>query len=557
MGILDVPGVTQRTFRQLRRRDMPGTRVFLAPHRGTVSLSTIQASLPFASSSTIPGGAQSLHPEEPCFTYLGCSPQITVVGGSQRSVVSVGTWTIASPPPFQIEFAVDLVLGQFEVAYKNGGAGDGVRVLIDDVPLTKGRTFMSITNDGSVSLGIVSGLTPRVHRVRLECDSVATFVGLNIGLTDSVIATERPLQRWVAIGDSFTEPTVVFPATARDAVTTSGSAVVTSATAAFTSVDVGSGISGTGIPASTYVGAVDSPTSIRLSSSATNNTQVNATANGTGILITLAKRASNFGWANVLGRAMGVDMWCAGSGGTGYLKTLASPARPKFRDRLAEVIAYAPDGIVWAGGLNDYATFTAAQIGAEALLCYQAIRTALPNCQQVVVSPFWPRGHITMPADLLGARDAIKAAAQTMGLVYIDTLTRPLPIAGVAGTLAASASVAATTVSSTVSFVIGSLVQIGTGASSEIRRVGNVTGSGPYTITISDGGQNINVAHASGEAIANVGEALFTGTGTDATLTTDGNSVRYTSNDATHPTPAGHVALGYEVFDQLAAALIS
>lgn len=78
-----------------------------------------------------------------------------------------------------------------------------------------------------------------------------------------------------------------------DAVTTSGSPTVTSATAAFTAADVGLAITGTGIPSLSYIGVVNSPTSIGLSSSATVNTPVNATASGT-VTATIAARFSEY-----------------------------------------------------------------------------------------------------------------------------------------------------------------------------------------------------------------------------------------------------------------------
>jgi hypothetical protein len=71
--------------------------------------------------------------------------------------------------------------------------------------------------------------------------------------------------------------------TVADGVTTSGSPTVTSATAAFIQDDVGTPISGTGIPANTYIGIVNSATSVGLSSSPFVNTPVNASATGSSI----------------------------------------------------------------------------------------------------------------------------------------------------------------------------------------------------------------------------------------------------------------------------------
>lgn len=72
-----------------------------------------------------------------------------------------------------------------------------------------------------------------------------------------------------------------------DGVTTITSPTVTSATAAFVQDDVGKPISGTNIPANSFVGIVNSATSVGLSSSSFTNTPVNATASGTGITFTI------------------------------------------------------------------------------------------------------------------------------------------------------------------------------------------------------------------------------------------------------------------------------
>lgn len=67
--------------------------------------------------------------------------------------------------------------------------------------------------------------------------------------------------------------------TVSDGVTTSGSAAITSATAAFNASDIGNPISGTGIPTGTTISAVTSATAATLSA--------NATASGTSVVFTL------------------------------------------------------------------------------------------------------------------------------------------------------------------------------------------------------------------------------------------------------------------------------
>ncbi len=80
-----------------------------------------------------------------------------------------------------------------------------------------------------------------------------------------------------------------------DAATTSGNANVTSTTAGFTTaVDLHKPISGAGIPPNSYIGIVNSATSVGLSSSPTLNTPVTATATAAGVTVTIAGRWGSY-----------------------------------------------------------------------------------------------------------------------------------------------------------------------------------------------------------------------------------------------------------------------
>lgn len=72
-----------------------------------------------------------------------------------------------------------------------------------------------------------------------------------------------------------------------DGVTSNGSPTVTSATAAWTESDLFQPIAGTGIPANSFIGKIDSATQIKLSSSPLVHTAVNASASGTSITFTM------------------------------------------------------------------------------------------------------------------------------------------------------------------------------------------------------------------------------------------------------------------------------
>lgn len=407
------------------------------------------------------------------FTYFGCSPKVTLAGGSVRVYTTAGGYTNSSNSPWSAEFTLDSANGVFEVIYKGDLAG-GVTVVVDGEYVSTARpTFRAASSDGSTYVAPISGLGTGRRHIRLLFEPATVFHGIIVGSADGVRAAPRRSRRMVVIGDSFTEPT---------------------------------------------------------------------TSDSGGVW--------RYGWVQYLGDALGLDPWSCGSGGTGYLNP-STGGKVKFRDRLADVVAAAPDVVLWAGGINDYASYTAADIGTEAAACYAALKAALPACRQIVVSPFYPKGNAMYPLALLAARDTIKAAALAAGLSYVDALELP-PSTQITGTVQGATSVGATTITSDVSFPAGAWVRIGSGASTDIRVVASVSGSGPYTLTVAQSGQNLLAAHAVGEPIVQTGPGWVTGTGTQASPASNGTGDRYTGSDATHPTVQGHVNLALALLPQIA-----
>lgn len=82
---------------------------------------------------------------------------------------------------------------------------------------------------------------------------------------------------WATLNGTISENQT--PRTPTDGVTTSGTKTVTSATAAFSSTDVGAAISGTGIPGGATIVSVESATSVTISA--------NATGSGSSVHITI------------------------------------------------------------------------------------------------------------------------------------------------------------------------------------------------------------------------------------------------------------------------------
>lgn len=95
----------------------------------------------------------------------------------------------------------------------------------------------------------------------------------------------------------------------------------------------------------------------------------------------------NLTWSNVLGTLMGWrDTRSCGIGGTGYLAPGSGTAW-KCRDHISDVTSVTPDVVVFAHGAND-AAYAAADITAEAVLNYQAVRAALPDTLILVLGPW-------------------------------------------------------------------------------------------------------------------------------------------------------------------------
>ena len=113
------------------------------------------------------------------------------------------------------------------------------------------------------------------------------------------------------------------------------------------------------------------------------------------------------------------DVWNDGFGSTGYVVAGYSA---KFAARVAgDVVAYAPDIVVFAGGIND-AGHTTAEVEAEALSCFTQVKTALPNTLVIATGPWVASGDTSA---YVAVRNGIRNAAQATGATFIDTVDAP------------------------------------------------------------------------------------------------------------------------------------
>lgn len=122
-------------------------------------------------------------------------------------------------------------------------------------------------------------------------------------------------------------------------------------------------------------------------------------------------------WAGTVARLLGWEPMLNGSGGTGYLATNGSHLA--FASRLPNIIAAAPDVIVFAGGIND----SAAGLQAAATACFSSVRAALPKTRIYAIGPWAPSTGSAVSQAAKGA--AISAACAATGARYIDNLTDP------------------------------------------------------------------------------------------------------------------------------------
>lgn len=131
--------------------------------------------------------------------------------------------------------------------------------------------------------------------------------------------------------------------------------------------------------------------------------------------------AISHGYPSVICDLLGWDCWNSGSGGTGYIASgAAGSGRVNFQGRvLHDVIAYKPDVIIIAGGINDE-SYPISDVEKAARLLFATIRNALPDTEIIILSNFAPAGN--PPANRLAIRDVLKSAASDYRASFIDVL---------------------------------------------------------------------------------------------------------------------------------------
>lgn len=255
------------------------------------------------------------------------------------------------------------------------------------------------------------------------------------------------------------------------------------------------------------------------------------------------------GWAERFGRLMGWDVHRAYNGGSGWLT--GGQSGYDFTERVAEVVAEAPDVVVWAGGYNDASTYTGALVGAAAASCLSQVAAALPGTLQVVIGPWGTGGvHQRIAADW-DIHDALKAAAVAAGAPFVGMIEDDYPDSAVVTTTLSAQATSGFSSFTTAARLPNGPVEFGTG--SNRRRVYAEWSSGTYVSTLSGG--TVAVTYASGSTVTSRGRSLWTGSGKVGSTAGNGNADTLVSSDGVHPSPAGHDAIARWVAERLRALL--
>lgn len=198
MGILDAPGISARRFSQLRRRDLPGINGLPATHPAppTITLSASGAATSVAGSVAI----SALRSE--CFRYFGCLPEAD--GNGYYTSNANGQSNYSGASPWSVEFQSDSP--KFEILTK--GSNDHLRVMVDGMYC--GAVTQGPPSDGANYRVLVDWTDARAMRsYRIEMGGQFKFGGLAALTADTIIAAPYAGKRFMVLGDSFTEPTIV------------------------------------------------------------------------------------------------------------------------------------------------------------------------------------------------------------------------------------------------------------------------------------------------------------------------------------------------------------
>lgn len=257
-------------------------------------------------------------------------------------------------------------------------------------------------------------------------------------------------------------------------------------------------------------------------------------------------------YAAITSAHLGWDIWSAGQGGSGVSATGSYTG--KYATRLPFFTNTNFDAIIIQGSVNDFG-IASATVQADATAMIALTRAQWSGAAIIVTSPLMNKGAESWLPDVINTRKALQTAASLGGpnVFFVDLMEMPLNGPATATTLSSLAVATATTISLGATVAVGTTIEIGTGATVERRVVTNVSGGGPYTITV----PALTFAHSAGETVTQVGPSMWTGLGRVGAATGSGNCDVLVSADTTHPSTLGHAAIGRCLADLICRTALS
>lgn len=237
--------------------------------------------------------------------------------------------------------------------------------------------------------------------------------------------------------------------------------------------------------------------------------------------------------ADYLGWDDAVSNGCGGSGFVADSSGSASGGKPYSQRLATDVIPFNPDIVIFQPSVNDTSQ-TASAVVAAATTCFQMMQTSCPNTIIICTSPMQSTGnsYIATGNNLLNQAAALKTLCASMGVIYLNLQTQPVPAnyAFQTTTLTSPASANATTIFTSVALKAGGTYQFAD--NSQVNVLSASGGSSPFTNTV-DRSPN---AQSSAATITEIGSPILTGNGNTSAPTGYGTADVMIGNDGIHPT---------------------
>ena len=124
-------------------------------------------------------------------------------------------------------------------------------------------------------------------------------------------------------------------------------------------------------------------------------------------------------WTSQLSSANGWTEVNAGVADTGYGTAGAAADALPYTDRVADIVAAAPDIVVVSGGRFDYSgSSSPAAVSAAIVATFTDLRAGLPEAQIIAIGPLWDASDT--PARLSEITAEVQAAVEAAGGTFVD-----------------------------------------------------------------------------------------------------------------------------------------